>query len=119
MMVARPFVPYHAATRTGCSARRYHCAVMIENNGRHPASKIPRKKRLTSRLVKLRHAGVRVCAIPQPSTSTGMRMRCGTLTMRMDEKGCHSSWATGAMEPTMEYWFPVRLVSSRRPKMAL
>lgn len=45
-------------------------------------------------------------------------MRCGTLTMRKEEKGCHASCAMGAMEPTREYWLPVRLVASCSPKVA-
>ena len=38
--------------------------------------------------------------------------------MRMEEKGCHASWAIGAMDPTKEYWLPVRLVSVCNPKIA-
>jgi hypothetical protein len=76
---------------------------MMENRGRHPASKMPRKKRFVKRPKKLWHVGVNAWAIPQPKTRDGMRMRWGTLTMRMEEKGCHKSCATGAMDPTIEY----------------
>jgi len=46
-----------------------------------------------------------------------MSIRCGTLTMRIEEKGCHANCAMGAIEPTREYWFPLRPVSSWRPKI--
>lgn len=47
-IVARPFVPYQAAMRTGCSARRYHWPVMTPKSGRHAASNRPRKKRVVT-----------------------------------------------------------------------
>lgn len=101
-IVAMPFVPYQAATRSGCSDRRYHAPVMTENRGRHPASKSPKMKRTAMSPPKLWAAGVHVCATPQPSSIVGIRMRGGTLIMRMEENGCQTSCAMGAMEPTRE-----------------
>lgn len=57
-------------------------------------------------------------AIPQPKTSVGIRIRWGTLTIRNEEKGCQHSCAIGAIDPTSEYWLPVRWVSSFIPKVA-
>lgn len=57
-MVARPFVEYHAATRTGCSDRRYHCAVRREKRGRQPASKRPSRARDTIKPPKLSRTSV-------------------------------------------------------------
>jgi hypothetical protein len=37
--------------------------------------------------------------------------------MRIEEKGCQASCAMGAIEPTSEYWLPLRPVSFCRPKI--
>lgn len=76
---------------------------MTEKSGRHPASKSPRKKRAAMRPEKLWHAAMQACAIPHPRTRIGIRMRCGTLTIRIDENGCHASCAIGAMLPRVLY----------------
>jgi hypothetical protein len=55
--------------------------------------------------------------MPHPRTIAGINIRWGTLTMRMEEKGCHASCAIGAIEPTREYWLPLRPVSFCRPKI--
>lgn len=90
----------------------------MEKSGRQPASKRPKKNLAASKSPNELHAAMADCAMPQPRTRHGMRMRWGTLTIRTEENGCHASWAMGAMEPTREYWLPVRLVSSWRPKRA-
>jgi hypothetical protein len=92
---------------------------MTENKGRQPASNRPRKNRQATKPAKLVQAGVHDCTIPHPRSSVGIRIRCGTLTIRKDENGCHMSWAIGAMEPTTEYWFPTRPVASCKPNNAL
>jgi hypothetical protein len=81
---------------------------MTLKRGRHPASNRPKKKRVASNPEYLWHAAIAACAMPHPRTRHGIRMRCGTLTIRMDEKGCHANCAMGAMLPTNEYWFPTR-----------
>jgi hypothetical protein len=66
-MVASPLVEYQAATRRGCSERRYHWAVMTLNNGKHPASNRPSKNRVATRPEKL---CLYVSSIKLGSTST-------------------------------------------------
>jgi hypothetical protein len=57
---------------------------------------------LVSKPVKSWHAGTQIWASPQPKTIAGIRIRWRTLTMRMEEKGCHASCAAGAMAATTE-----------------
>ena len=90
-MVARPFVLYHAAIRMGCSARLYHWLVMMLNSGRQPASNRPKKKRAAIREPKLWQAAIDAWAMPHPRQRHGIRIRWGTLTIKMDEKGCQAS----------------------------
>lgn len=46
VQLTMPFMEYQAATLSGCSDLLYQCEVIIENIGRHPASKSPKKKRV-------------------------------------------------------------------------
>jgi hypothetical protein len=64
---------------------------MTLKSGRQPASNSPRKNLVVRRPEKLWHPAIAVCAIPHPSTSDGINIRCGTLTIRIEEKGCHAS----------------------------
>lgn len=59
-----------------------------------------------------------VCANPQPKINAGIRIRCGTFTIKTDENGCHASCAIGAIDPTKEYSLPFSFVSSRSPNNA-
>lgn len=113
-IVETPFIEYQIETRRGCSARRYHWAVIMANRGKQPASNRPSKKRHAIRPPKLSQAAKQASAIPQPRTNDGIRMRCGTRTINHAEKGCHPSWAMGEIDPMREYWCPVRCASCWR-----
>ena len=115
-IVAVPFIEFQIETRSGCSIRRYHCAVRMVNRGIHPASKRPSKKRTVTKPAKLLHAAVLAAAIPQQRTMDGIKIRGGTFTMSHAENGCHASCAIGAMDETREYWLPTRPVSFSRLK---
>lgn len=107
---------YQTDTRNGCSTRRYHWPVRKVKRGMQPASKRPRKNRAAINPPKLLHAAMHVQAIPHPRTNVGINIRGRTLTINQAENGCHASCAMGEIDPTREYWDPVRPVSSWRPK---
>jgi hypothetical protein len=76
---------------------------MTPKRGRHAPSNNPRKKRVARSPEYEWHAAIAAWATPHPRTRAGMRMRCGTLTIRTAEMGWKASWAMGAMDPTSEY----------------
>ena len=117
-MVANPLVPYQQATRIGCSARLYHCAVITENSGRHAASNRPSRNLVASRPAYESQAAMHACAVPQPNTSAVMSSRCGTRTISHDASGRHTSCAMDDMELTVEYSSPESRQSVRRPQTA-
>lgn len=100
MIVARPFVPYQAAIRNGCSARRYHAPVTMAKRGRQPASNIPSTARAAKSPPKLFAADVQACTMPQPNNITDNKSRGETLTIKNDKNGSDASCETRAIVTT-------------------
>lgn len=114
-MVAAELVINQAHTRRGCSARRYHAAVNMENKGIFAASKRPSRNRVASKLPTPFAAAIHAAEVPQQKTKIVMRYRGLKRTMIKAENGCHARVAIEVIDEAKEYSCFTRPRSADRP----